>query len=424
MVAVLVPLGALLLSATILLTGNGLQTTLLPLRAGLEAFPQLAIGIMGSSYFVGFVAGCLTTAHLVRRVGHIRVFSAMVALASVVPLFHVLMIEPAVWWVLRAITGFCIAALFLVIESWLNERSDNTTRGTVLSIYTTLTFVAVIFGQLLLTLDDPGLFPLFAIASIVLSLATIPVALTSVTTPAPLAEVRLRPIRLIRISPAGAIGCLAVGFVNGAFWGLSPVFAADSGLDANGIALFIGVTVLGGALSQWPFGRLSDRLDRRLVILIVAACSVVTGIALYFASRFFDAAVLPLAFAFGVFSFPVYALSVAHVNDLITTEGFVEVSGGLLLVNGIGSVLGPLVGAFTMDVVGPGGLFLYIAVVYILLVGFIALRMREQARPAHTHSSDFLPAGDAAMPAPAAMDPRADESAEEKESTAVGRASY
>lgn len=410
-VTILAHLGALLLSATILLTGNGLQTTLLPLRAEVEGFPPLSIGIMGSSYFIGFVAGCLTTAHLVRPVGHIRVFTAMSAVASVVPLFHILALNEWAWWVLRAVTGYCLAALFLVIESWLNERTDNAVRGRVFSIYTSLTFIAVIGGQILLTLYDPTAFALFAVASIIISLAAVPVALISIPTPLPLAAVKLDPIRLIRLSPAGTLGCFAVGLVNGAFWSLAPVFATSAGFDTTGVATFIGVAVLGGALSQWPFGRLSDRFDRRGVIVLLAGSSAVTGFLLFLASRYLHPGILPLAFAFGAFSFPVYAVAVAHVNDLIMTESFVEVSGGLLLLNGMGSVLGPLAGAFAMRLAGPGALFAEIAVVYVLLTIFVLRRMRYQARPAATHSGDFVPAADSAIVAPVGYDPRNEDTA-------------
>lgn len=406
---IIVQLGALLLSVTILLTGNGLQTTLLPLRAEAEAFPVLSIGIMGSSYFIGFLAGCLTTANLVRNVGHIRVFTAMAALASVIPLFHILTLHEWAWWLLRAGTGYCIAALFLVIESWLNERADNAVRGTVFSIYTSLTFVAIIGGQSLLALYDPTGFAPFVVASIIISLAAIPVALNAIVAPAPIAAVRLQPLRLIRLSPAGISGCFAAGISNGAFWSIAPVAASSAGLDTRGVATFIGVTVLGGALSQWPFGRLSDRLDRRMVIVITAGLSAVTGLSLFLATRYWSPGVLPLAFAFGAFIFPIYALSVAHVNDLITNESFVEVSGGLLFVNGTGAVVGSLAGGFAVQLAGPGALFAAIAVTYLLLTLFVLLRMRRVARPADMHSADYVAATDAGITAPVSYDPRNEE---------------
>jgi MFS family permease len=398
--------GALLLSATILLAGNGLQTTLLPLRAEAEAFSALSIGVMGSSYFVGFVAGCLTAAALMRRVGHIRVFTGMAAIASVIPLIHILVLNEWSWWLLRAATGYCIASLFLVIESWLNERSDNTVRGAVFSIYTSLTFIAIITGQVLLTLYEPTGFAPFVLASIVISLAAVPVALNAIIAPAPPLRGRLRPLKLMRLSPAGTAGCLTAGLVSGAFWSLAPVAASNAGLDARGVAAFIGVTVLGGALSQWPFGRLSDRLDRRVVIVAASVLASAAGFLLFLATQHWSTAVLPLAFAFGAFTFPIYALSVAHANDLITEESFVEVSGGLLFLNGAGAVVGPLAGGLAMRMAGPGALFVAIAIACSLLAVFVVVRMRKVARPPEMHRADSVAAVDAGITAPVNFDPR------------------
>lgn len=409
----LAPVAALLFSVTLLLAGNGLQTTLLPVRAEMEVFPAFSIGVMGSAYFLGFVAGCLLTSRLVSQVGHIRVFAAMVAGASAMPLIHVLVVEPWAWWVLRAVTGFCIAALFLVIESWLNERADNRSRGTIFSVYTTLNYGAMTAGQLLITLYDPALFPLFAIASVLVSLAAIPVALTRSAAPASLSEVRMRPLHLLRLSPVGVAGCAAIGLSNGAFWSLGPAYAVGIGLNTTEIALFMSVTVIGGALSQWPFGRLSDRLDRRVVIIAVALLSTASGLGLYLATDYLAVAIAPLAFAFGAFSFPLYALSVAHVNDLISSESFVEVSGGLLLVNGIAAVIGPLLAAGAMGYAGPAALFLFMAVVYLLLAAFAFLRMRIRPLPAETHGAEFVVVAETVASTTVALDPRAEEPEEE-----------
>lgn len=410
MIRLLAPIGALLLSATILLSGNGLQTTLVPLRASLESFSALSIGLMGSSYFAGFVVGCLLTARMVRRVGHIRVFAVMASAASIMPLLHVLMVDALAWWVFRAVTGFCIAGLFLVIESWLNERADNATRGTVFTTYTTLNFLAITTGQMLIIVHDPALFIPFAITSIIVSVAAIPVALTTSAEPARLAEVKLRPTHLLSVSPVGVITCLAVGLGNGAFWALGPVFAGAVGLNVAEIAIFMTVTVLGGAVSQLPFGRLSDHFDRRAVIVAVSLLSVASGLLMFFSTRSWEAAILPLAFAYGAFAFPLYALAVAHVNDVITNQSFVEISGGLLLVNGVGSVIGPLLAATTMEAVGPGGLFLYISIVHVTLAGFAYARMRRQPLPPETHSAGFVTIADPAAPLPVDLDPRADDS--------------
>jgi len=408
-VSILAPVAALLVGATLLLAGNGLQTTLLPIRAQFEVFSDLSIGVMGSAYFLGFVGGCLFTNRLVSRVGHIRVFAAMVAGASSVPLIHVLVVDTLIWWVLRATTGFCMAALFLVIESWLNEKAENRTRGSIFSVYTTLNYTAITVGQLLITLHDPALFPLFAIASVLVSLAAIPVALTGATAPAPLSEVRLRPLYLVRLSPVGVAGCAAIGMCNGAFWSLGPAFAAGIGLSTTEIAIFMSVTVIGGALSQWPFGRLSDRVDRRIIIITGSLLAASAGLGIYLATDWMPAAIAPLAFAFGAFSFPIYALSVAHVNDFITNESFVEVTSGLLLMNGIAAVIGPLIAASAMAYEGPGALYLFTSSVYLLLAGFAFLRMRVRAAPADAQKADFVVLSESVATSTAGLDPRAED---------------
>jgi MFS family permease len=336
----------------------------------------------------------------------------MAAIASVIPLFHLLALQEGTWWVLRAGTGYCLAALFLVIESWLNERTHNSIRGTVFSIYTSLSFGAIIGGQILLTLYEPMEFAPFVVASIIISLAAVPVALHSIVAPPPMAAVHPRPLRLIRVSPSGTSGCFAAGLINGAFWSLAPVAASSAGLDTTGIATFIGVTVFGGALSQWPFGRLSDRLDRRIVMVATAGLSAATGLLLFLASLYWSPAVLPLAFAFGAFTFPLYALSVAHVNDLTTTESFVEVSGGLLFLNGVGAVIGPIAGAVAIRIAGPGALFAAMATASLLLSLFILLRIWKVARPADSHQANYVAATDAGITAPVSYDPRNDSSPE------------
>ena len=210
----------------------------------------------------------------------------------------------------------------------------------------------------------------------------------------------------MRLSPAGAAGCLAAGLVSGAFWSLAPVAASNAGLDARGVAIFIGVTVCGGALSQWPFGRMSDRVDRRAVIAAAAGLSATAGILLFLATQHWAAAVLPLAFAFGAFTFPIFGLSVAHASDLIVEESFVEVSGGLLFLNGAGALLGPLAGGLAMRLAGPGALFVAIAVASFSLTVFVLIRMRKIARPAEMHRADSIAAVEAGITAPVNFDPR------------------
>ena len=222
---ILLPVAPLLIGVAILLTGQGLQGTLLPVRANLEGFSTLSIGLMGGAYFFGFTLGCLRGSTLVRKVGHIRVFAAMTAAASAAPLLHGLWQEVWLWWLLRFITGYRFAVLYVVIESWLNEQSTNETRGAVFSAYTLITLTVLAAGQQMLLLYDPQKMALFAIASAIVSIAAIPVVLS--VAPSPVHSetvVRLDLRRLMVISPTGAIGCLAAGLANGSFWALAPVF--------------------------------------------------------------------------------------------------------------------------------------------------------------------------------------------------------
>ncbi|MDY6828768.1 MAG: MFS transporter [Pseudomonadota bacterium] len=386
----LIPLTALLISVVLLLTGNGLQNTLLPVRASLESFNPLQIGLLGSAYFAGFVLGCLRVTRMIHRVGHIRTFAALVAAASAIPLVHALWIAPGLWLVLRALTGFCLAGLYVVIESWLNECATNSTRGTILSTYTTLNFGAITLGQLLLTTHPPELFALFALTSVLLSVAAIPVALSTSVAPAPIAEVRLRPLRLLRTSPVGAAGCVTVGLANGAFWSLAPVFALASGLQESGIALFMSATVIGAALAQWPFGRISDRTDRRLIILVCCLLGALAGLGVVLSSLWSPPLLALAGFFYGACSFPLYALAVAHVNDLIEPDQFVETSGGLIFMNGLGAVAGPLLASLCMAVAGPPALFGFSALVLALMAAFTVTRLKRNTIPAEQHSGDFV----------------------------------
>lgn len=407
MIQVIAPVGALLASVALLLMGNGLQGTLLPVRAEIEAFGPVAIGLMGSSYYLGFALGCLYGPVVVGRVGHIRTFTAAAALASTVALAHALMTVPWAWWPLRAITGFAFAILYMVIESWLNERATNQTRGSVMSLYTIINLTVIMAGQMLLTVYDPASFAPFALASILVSLAALPVALTTALAPAPLQNTRVRFLRLYRVSPVGFMGAFAIGLGNGAFWSLAPLFATSSGLGVNGIATFMSLVVLGGAIGQYPLGKLSDRTDRRKVILAAAVGVAVTGALLPVAATLFEPGLYVGALLFGLMAMPVYSLSVAHMNDFVEPDGFVEASSGMLMVFAVGAVAGPVIASWATGIAGTDMLFPYIATVYLCFAVFVVVRMRARAARAPDQRPDFV-ATPTTSPALAALDPRSD----------------
>ncbi len=406
------------MSAALLLMGNGLQVTLLPVRAKLEGFTAIEIGVLGSAYFTGFALGCLRGPRMIRRAGHVRAFAAMVAIASTVILAHAMLLTPWAWWGLRIVTGACFATLFMIVESWLNEKSTNANRGFVFSVYTIVNLTVITIGQLMLLLDDPKEFPLFSISSILVSLAAVPLALTQASVPAPIEAVHIRFRELYETSPIGLAGCLAVGLANGSFWSLAPLFVQSRGDDTAQVAIFMSLAVIAGAVGQWPLGTLSDRIDRRRVILLTCIGSALAGVALTWLADGPELVLFAGAFAYGLFAFPLYAISVAHTNDFVQPEGYVEAASGLLLVYAVGAVTGPLAAATVMHQLGPGSLFSFTAAVHLAMLVYTLYRIPFRPRPPE---EEQIPFADALVvttntstvdPFPSTDDPAEDEVAE------------
>lgn len=383
----LAPVAALLIGVSILLTGQGLQGTLLPVRASLEAFSTVSIGLMGAAYFLGFTLGCLKGGDLVKRVGHVRVFLAMTALGSSAPLVHGLVLNPIAWGLLRMLTGFCFAVLYLVIESWLNESSTNENRGVVFSTYVMISLSVLAAGQMMTLLYEPTGFQLFAIASVLVSLGAIPVALSTAPTPAQPQSVELNLPKLYRISPAASIGCLTTGLANGAFWSLAPLFTQSVSSQTSLAAWFMTATVIGGALSQWPLGYASDKFGRRKVLLGAAVIGVVISTFVFNAMdnlTFVTTNIVGLAW--GAIAFPLYAISVAHANDYVDADDYVMVSSGLLLLYGVGAIVGPFAASAIMTATDASGLYTFTGVVHLAMAGFVVHRMiRRESAPDEQH---------------------------------------
>ncbi len=399
MIRALAPVATLLLSAAILLAGQGLQGTLLPVRAGLEHFSTFQIGAMGAFYFLGFTLGCLRGGDLVQRVGHIRVFLAMGAIASAAPLLHGLFVQPVVWNALRLITGFCLAALYVVIESWLNEKATNENRGIIFSTYSMITLSVMAGGQLMTLLYDPIGWQLLVITSILFSVGAVPIALSTSPTPNLPKSTRVDIPGLLRVSPTGTFGCFATGLANGAFWSLTPVFAASVGDATRMAALLMAAAVVGGALGQWPLGLLSDAISRRKVLAgITIAGALLGGVLSISAGEVGSAASLALMAAWGAMAFPLYTVAVAYANDYADTAEFVKVSAGLLFVYGVGAIVGPLVASLFMSWQGNAALFVFTAIIHVLFIFVIATRFLLERKEAekHVHFGDVLSAAQTA----------------------------
>ncbi|MGI9270572.1 MAG: MFS transporter [Woeseiaceae bacterium] len=383
----LAPVATLLVGVSILLTGLGLQGTLLPVRASLEAFSTFSIGVMGAFYFLGFTLGCLKGGELVKNVGHVRVFLAMTALGSASPLVHGMILDPIAWSLLRFLTGFCFAVLFVVIESWLNDRSSNEDRGIVFSTYVMITLTVMAAGQMMTLLYDPTGLELFLIASVLVSIGAVPVALSKSQSPdLPLeADVNLK--KLFRISPSGSIGCLGAGLANGGFWSLAPVFTASVSDDASLAALFMTSTVFGGALAQWPMGFLSDKLGRRKAIVAAATAGMIVSMIIVMSSENLGVVGINLLGAiWGFCAFPMYAVAIAHTNDYADASDYVMVSSGLLLLFGAGAILGPFFASAFINAFGGVGLYAWTGAVHLVLGLYILQRVfRHESSPSEQH---------------------------------------
>jgi MFS family permease len=387
MVTHIVSLSSLLAGVALLLMGTGLFGTLLALRAGLEGFAPSTLGLIMSSYFVGYLAGTYVNPRVIGRVGHIRAFAIFAALASSTALLHALFISPLIWAVLRMLTGACMVGLYTVAESWLNTRAAPEQRGAVFASYMVVNFSALTVGQLLLTLYPATGFELFGVVAILMSLSLIPIALTSIAQPLPVHAPHLSIRSLYHKSPVGIAGAVASGFALSAFWGLGAASAQRFGFSERGVAAFMSATIIGGALLQWPIGRWSDRSpDRRRVLLAITAAAA--GVALFGAivGAIAPALLIAVVFVFGGLAFAIYPVCIALTNDRLTKDEMLQGASSLLLLHGAGASLGPAAAGFMMSVIGPGALLLHFAVVLALLAAYTYWRLRisPQAPAAHT----------------------------------------
>lgn len=376
--SVIFSITALLVSAALLQLGNGLQFTLLPIRADAEGFGSGVIALLGSGYFAGFLIGCIIGAPLIGQVGHIRVLAAALAGIGALVLLYPLIIDGTAWFLARTLTGVCLAIAYMTIESWLNERSPGATRGTVLALYSLIGMVMLAFGQFLLNAWPVTGYELFSLTAITAALAAIPVALTRSPAPMPVPQPRLRLQTLLKVSRVAVVGSVSVGLVNSAFWTFGPIYAARSGLDIEETGYFMAAALLGGAVLMFPLGRISDSFDRRIVIAINSFVCALAGLGLVLFSGISLPVTLVLAFLFGGSAFTIQPICIAHANDNVEARDFVQIAGGLLFLYGASSMFGPLAVAGLLEYAGTDGLFLFTALVHALgaVVVFLLLRLR------------------------------------------------
>ncbi len=370
---------ALLLGTLFLFLGNGLHGLLLPVRGAAEGYSNEVLGLLGTTWAAGFVLGCFVAPKLVMRVGHVRAFSTFVSLISVNALLTGIVVD-ANWWVaLRVITGFCTAGTSMIIESWLNERATNESRGMIFSFYISITLIGVVGGQMLVGVFDPATTILFMICGIVYGFAVLPTLMSTAATPQPLRSIKLDLPLLYRNSPVSFVGILMIGIANGAYGTLGAVFGARTGLDASTIALLLSVTIFLGAVMQFPAGKLSDRIDRRYVLAALSALAAFAALGLVFLTPTDPLWIFIFVGIYGAAANALYPIAVAHANDFAKPDEFVKVSGGLLLLFGIGTIIGPTLGGPVMTAAGPYALFAVTAVSHLLISAYAIYRSRTRA---------------------------------------------
>ena len=404
---------ALLLGIGFIMVGNGLQGTLLGVRASLEGFEVLTTGVVMSFYFSGMLVGSIVTPKLVARVGHIRVFAALASTASIAILLHSVYVNPYTWSLMRLVTGICFSGLFVVTESWLNDRASNENRGAILSIYMVVVTLGMGSGQFLLNVADPASTDLFILISVIISFALVPILLTARPAPAFDQAERMSLLALYKVSPLAVISNALTGAAHGTVFGLGAVYGLQKGFDNSLIALFMAAFLWGGFLLQWPIGRLSDKYGRRGIMLITAMASVVMCLL----ASIWDinsSSYIPLIAVVGGLVMPMYSLCVAYASDRLSPEQIVSASGAMVMASGIGLSVGPILVAFAMSSFGPDVYFIGISLAFlaITLAVLNSMRYREVTLADVEDQSPILAAGVIGTPIAAFTAPDAQDYAE------------
>ncbi|WP_224701502.1 MFS transporter [Devosia aquimaris] len=401
---------ALFLGSALLMFGGGLQGLLLSVRGAEEQFSLLSLGLIGTGWSVGFVAGSLAVPMVVRKVGHIRAFSVMAAIGTITILLNLLWINDIGWILLRALSGFCFAGAAMIVESWLNEVAENKSRGTIFSIYVTINMAASTLGQIAMSVTGTAGYVPFVLGAISFICAILPTALTSSPQPRPLSSAKIDIGLLYRTSPVAAIAAFSVGMANGSFGTLAPVYGYERGLDAGGIAFLFSLAAILGAVAQIPFGRLSDRIDRRLVLIGLSGFAALVGMLTVLINPEAGWVMYVLFAAYGFAANPIYAVAVAHANDFAKEGEFARIAGGMLVILGVGLAIGPAVASAIMSAWSPVGLFIVTASFHGALAITAFLRMRVRKSIDAADRTPFQPMGNDRQVTPESieLDPRAD----------------
>ena len=377
---------ALFFGFAIICLGHGLQGTLIGVRATLEGFSFISTGIVVAGYYFGYLFGSILIPILLERVGHIRVFAALASLASIAILLHSIFIDPYSWFFIRILTGISLSGIYVIMESWLNEKSSNQSRGKILSIYMIITFLFVGLGQFLLNLSDPFKVDLFIMVSVLLSFSLIPILLSITEAPIFNNPKRLELKELFIISPLGFVGAVFIGLAHSALFGYGAVYATAKELSTFEISIFMVIVSSFGAIFQWPIGFLSDRFDRRIILIFVALIAAGLSIFIVISSYLSIIIFFIIVALFGGMSLPMYSLAIAHINDFLQPNEIVSASATFGILVGLGAIMGPIFASVFMKIAGPDGFFVYLFVVHLCLGLFGIYRMGKRVKPSDIES--------------------------------------
>ncbi|GHG87455.1 MFS transporter [Pseudodonghicola xiamenensis] len=390
---------ALLLGVGLLMIGNGLQGTLLGVRGEIEGFSTLQMSFVMSAYFVGFLGGSRLTPEMIRRVGHVRVFAALASFISAVMILYPVFADPIAWSLGRVVIGFCFSGVYVTAESWLNNASDNENRGKALSLYMIVQTAGIVTAQALMLLGDPAGFDTFVLASVLISVSFAPILLSISPTPAFDTTKPMSLRELMRFSPLGCVGMFLMGGVFAAQFGMSAVYGARVGLSLVEISGFVATFYVGAIFMQYPLGWLSDRMDRRVLIFLVAIGGGVGALMGMLLGGVY-ALLLASAFLIGGMTNPLYSLLIAYTNDYLEPDDMAAASGGLIFINGLGAIAGPLITGWLMadGVFGAPGFFLLMAVLLLALAVYAAYRMTQRPSVPIEDTGTLAPVSPASTP--------------------------
>ncbi|MGC1495627.1 MAG: MFS transporter [Sulfitobacter sp.] len=382
---------ALLLGMGLLMVGNGMQGTLLGIRGGIEGFSTFHMSIVMSAYFVGFLGGSRMAPGMIRRVGHVRVFAALASLISAVMILYPTFPNIIIWSLGRVLIGFCFSAVYVTAESWLNNAATNENRGQALSLYMIVQTLGIVLAQALLLTADPSGFILFVIPSVLVSIAVTPILLSISPTPAFDTTKPMSLRTLLNFSPLGCIGMFLLGGVFSAQFGMAAVYGAVAGLSVAQISTFVATFFVGAVILQYPIGWISDRMDRRTLIVIVSLIGGAGSIVGMVFGHIFPI-LLVSAFVVGGMSNPLYSLLIAHTNDFLEHEDMASASGGMIFINGLGAILGPVITGWMMGTaLGPGGFYLFTAVLFFALAAYATYRATQRAAVPVEETGNYVP---------------------------------